>query len=137
MYYNDPLHAAIMARDFGVDYYDPGTGKQWLWDEDGQYYYIKTTPEKRNCMMLKSDKLHIHPDSYDIFQPKDEDLIHIVKGFVSYHKIVDSVVKNKNIVTGIWSEGTHFDISEKKPLHDWEIIQRDNKAFYNPIKEMR
>ncbi len=70
------------------------------------------------------------PETAHLLEPQKGDLIHIVRGFCSYYNIVaDIATGGTKTVTGIWSDGEHWDITTKKPLHDWEIIQRNGKPF--------
>jgi hypothetical protein len=67
LYFDDPLYAAIAARDFGVKL-------QWAYDAGA-------THRDTNMLMVMSEEsmrpyqrnTYIHPDSYHIFEPKPED----------------------------------------------------------------
>jgi len=138
-FYTDPLEAAYMAKHFGMRF-----SEGEIYDGKGTAYACQIFAVQRfdsesieiHCTDKGNYQFYIHPDSLALLEPIKDDLIHIVRGFCSYYKIVHDVVKRGGkVVTGIWSDGEHWDTSTSVLLHDWEIIQRDGKAFFWPEKE--
>ena len=65
LYYNDPLIACYMAREFGVKYSEKPDGTNELyWCSYMEDDYFDDDEENRY------DKAYIHPDSYHIFEPQ-------------------------------------------------------------------
>lgn len=135
-FYTDPLAASWMAKHFGMKLLAE-SDFDGLVDAGARFIDCDDTfRELWQHDFIYLGKLYVHPDSLGLLEPKKGDLIHIVRGFCSYHKNVDDVAKGGGkTVTGIWSDGEHWDITTKKPLHDWEIIQCAGKAFHWPESE--
>jgi len=128
LYYDDPLIAAYMCREFGVKFeYDIDVSRLL---HNAQVSQIGT-PVPRS---------HIHPDSLDIFKPKDGDLFvteeptkrnftqgipDIIRFDKSYHTVKYDDEDNMGVVTG---GGTWLDVLR--------IIERDGKQFFTPKEEI-
>jgi hypothetical protein len=143
-YYTDPLAAAWMAKHFGMkleaEYFDDEKAEYELSDDVFDFVHM----DYSGCDTMEdvlevggTRKIYIHPDSLPMLEPAKGDLIHIVRGFCSCHKVVDDVARGsrRKGVTGVWSAGEHWDITSKEPLHDWEIILRNGIAFHWPEVE--
>jgi hypothetical protein len=110
-FYTDPLAAAWM-KHYGMVFRENDEG------------WVDPLMDKRDRYIICSDSLHL-------LEPQVGDLLHIVRGFCSYYKTVESISTG-----GVWSDGEHWDIATKEPLHDWEIIQRNGIAFMWPEEEV-
>ena len=120
-----------MAEKFGMMYIDPESGRQWLWDGDGHYWYTKTTPEKKNHLFIKGERVHIHPDSLHLLEPQVGDLCVIENGHVERcDKIASDEEIGGKIRHVILLEGFYRLRSEVKG-----IIGRHDKAFMWPMTE--
>lgn len=128
-FYTDPLAAAWMAKHFGMKFNHPESDKfAPIGTSDAVDAFINGQQEDGRFM--------VHPDSLHLLEPQKDDLLHIVRGFCSHFKVVADVAKaNRKNVSGVWAGGEHWDITTKEPLHDWEIIQRNGKAFHWPESE--
>lgn len=124
-YYDDPLAAAYMAREFGVKY-------QYWCEDDKEFYNIELRPFSANYdefypegddYQLNEDKYYIHPDSYHILQPHNGDAGSDAKGFPLYYsdyfKVDDFYWHYSMGATGVVEK----------------IIQRDDKQFFEPKQE--
>jgi len=120
LYYTNPLHAAIMVQDFGVNLHTGG-GDEWL---------IRFTALGSLQVIIEKtcgfqDKLYVHPDSADIFKPMVGDLITAQykldcgHGDFKYEELVERLPF----------------LDRLQHLESIEIILRDNKAFFTPISE--
>src|SRR5687768_12825195 len=78
LYFDCPVKAAYMAKEFGVslylgDYakgdYDKYSARNWWHIQDDWLYRNK--PE---TPMKPVDKIYVHPESLPIFEPRDYDL---------------------------------------------------------------
>lgn len=105
MYYDDALIAAYMQREFGV--------QLRAISKSGAVCGVISF----DAVSLKPDgyTYHIHPDSLAIFEPKDGDV-------VSYDEGDDWGIYNK-YSTKQWD------------LYGKDIIQRNGKPFFQPIKD--
>lgn len=108
LYYDDPLHAAIMARDFGVTYARPDDCRMTMQWAD---YH---SDAKNVSDFEEHDKLYIHPDSYSIFEPQEGDMVY---------------TKNDS-----GSESVCWVYGDTEKLQR-EIIQRNGKAFFMPKEQ--
>lgn len=145
-FYTDAITVAFMRKHHGIKFevfpteeqateYD--SDKPWPWEDTYCFPNVEMIEDCLECIEKSSGKkIYIHPDSVSLLEPQVGDLIHIVRGFCSYYKnVADIATGGGNIPTGIWSDGEHWDITTKEPLHDWEIIQRNNTAFHWPESE--
>lgn len=116
LHYTDPLIAAYMTREFGVEYLKDGlcdavSGRYWQIDCATNFY-------ENNAQLVLIDKhnlkLHIHPASLHIFKPHDYDL-----GVAS------------NGIPFEFLNGKWLDVNDEEPEshHTVEIIYRDFKSF--------
>ena len=111
MYYDDPLAAAIMMRDFGVTYNEVAQFDNLIaaFSDDGSYF--------------GPNKLYIHPDSYDIFKPidgdRDED------GYTYDSKI-------EAWVSLPWDDKDYGECFKMKSPEESKIAKRNNKPFFHP-----
>jgi len=115
MYYDDPLAAAYMAREFGVEYYTYPDGS----DKDDP---INCDEFKDHGVCLSDNStFYIHPDSLHIFNPRRGDLVY-------YHPIDLHEL-------WCWSEWEPSDIH--KSFSDiGDIIQRNDKPFFMPLESL-
>lgn len=135
LYYTDPLAAAIMARDFGVELYSNHTDEQmdeydksepqrsFRWFDscltDGWMHDVEMVSDAIRFIEDASDKIYVYPDNYDIFQPKvgdkDED------GF--------------RFEGGAW---VRFEMNGTKRIlmaNESYTAKRNNKPFFTPLEE--
>lgn len=121
-FYDDPLAAAIMARDFGVEIlvenekYQPDNGES----------PVKFTRGWRDILDYWIGG-EINPDSYHILEPKDGDLISIEGPDAEYVYEKDGkmyVMCYENM----HSQEYHVSTSNN-------VIQRDGKPFFTPSEE--
>lgn len=107
LYYADPLAAAYMANEFGVKYQSE-IKMDWL---SAQSYTSRGNFSRIN------KEYYIHPDSLDIFQPKEGD---------------------RNIDGLIYTNGQWIGLGYASSAYIYEnrdIDKRDNKPFFTPIEE--
>lgn len=130
LYYDDPLAAAYMAREFGVRLGYPQDNKDYPFVEicDTRYEYLMLSDAK--------GKYYIHPDSLAVFEPKEGDLVwNQYRGEVGYIQQINMYPENPCVALSdnleprkddhkIWSYGS---------IH--RIIQRDNKQFFMAKRE--
>lgn len=115
-YYTDPLKAAWMAREFGVDY------ECGIW---------------RNFDDWPKGNIYISNDSLPIFEPKvgDMDKSGRILKKVCLEEIYDNWTSDYDQSLGVVyyrdDEGDDRDM----PLSVVKIIQRDNKPFFIPEVE--
>ena len=123
LYYTDPRKAAWMAGEFGVEYENM---------QDKFYSHKKNanmtttawgewTMRVRSKMGMFPDKFYIHPDSYNIFEPQEGDLIN-QEGSGVFDLTEDILSETKYLFP-------------KDPFEFWSIIQRNNTAFFMPEVE--
>ena len=121
LYYDDPLAAAYMAREFGVEYKSNYT-KDWL---SAQSY-----TSRGNFDWLYVE-YHIHPDSLDIFTPKEGDLVDwdVVNGY-SYN----AEREKESAFMGGYSKYPVGPNRSDAVIGEvvYKIIQRDGKQFFMP-----
>ena len=121
-YYDDPLIAAYMCREFGVKVCLLNTeSPDPLFSLSDLAYAIKV----QSMGVVIKENYYIHPDSLHIFEPQVGDLI-TQDGDSFCHKVV-SVGDNEQPVcfyTGVLYEPYWSD-----------IIQRNGKHFFMPMDE--
>lgn len=111
LYYADPLAADYMAREFGVDY---NTTRGILGD-DNNY----------NTVISYHAKYYVRPDSYHIFEPKEDDLVDCTR----WRNCPEQARQG-------WAELDEDDVlRDIEDLQIHKIIQRDNKPFFWPNSE--
>lgn len=129
LYYDCPLKAAYMAKEFGVRLVcyptkdqaaEYGTEKPWDWgstcDVDGNPE-IEMLSDALKYLDDITDKIYIHPDSMDMFKPKCGDMCSA------------SLPGDPILHTFPWPREDKIGYE----LH--EIIKRDNKHFFMPEEE--
>lgn len=128
MYYTDALYTVIMMRDFGV---------RIMWDDkrdwgidDIALWAFNWYQEINHPALVEPKKFHIHPESYQIFEPQEGDLIEYFDG---QHKRSHDCyyIRLSNSDVGYYMEtsvGNVFQPCFRK------IIQRDGKAFFEPVR---
>ena len=123
LYYDDPLQAAWMAREFGAILFSPEDKEK---DYEEEFYSWESILELWEFDNL--DCVYIHPDSPSIFEPELDDL-------VEWHGLMFGLVIGENKddeVIGIQhGESDVYTVSKE----ECRIIQRDNKAFFMPKTE--
>jgi len=117
-YYDDPLQAAWMAREFGVAMNPEGDGMDEYAGKVYSHEIVDLAQKGRFDV-----KYYIHPDSYHIFEPQDWDLGRYVGTYPF----------------AWFKENGWFTQNEKCEPPDAgdviEITRRDNKAFFMPLEE--
>lgn len=110
LYYDDPLAAAWMAREFGIKFYTIVEGESFDIDFSTWIFMIDS-----------ETVLYIHSDSLHIFEP----------GVGDYY-INIGVRKNAGKLSSSKKEAvlSSFKYHGKWPI---EIIQRDGKHFFMPL----
>lgn len=165
LYYDDPLAAAYMAREFGVKYtnfkwyeqeetfFDPKPDERFYrrifsqiieWYRNPEYEMQKL---EESCVSLEEfqkgvaeieikrvprpSKIHIHPDSYDVFKPTVGDMVRFRDKYAAY-VYADDLMSTPSP-----------DLKHANPCYEFEpnkinkhIIQRDNKPFFMPKEEV-
>lgn len=126
LYYTDPLAAAYMAREFGVEITSVHgefkfTFKEMIC-ECKQVYCKNLTLSHFAHLPSDTERYYIHPDSYHIFEPMVGDLVSINGGETA------SLVTHPEMVGVILANKDRF-VSTVK------IIQRAGKPFFNPREE--
>ena len=120
LYYTDPLAASIMMRDFGVKI----LGKR----KSVPHISLSTACNYAGQnKKLQPEKLIVCPDSYDVFDLKLWDVVEF-----------DGIVFGS--VIGIDDEGMvgvqcENDVYAAE-IEECTILNRDEKPFFNPIKEV-
>ncbi len=105
-FYTDPLKAAWMAREYGMEFISSCTGDNIDWAND----FCEVSPQGWNC-----SKFYIHPDSLHILGPKVDDIMWWTCG--------DGLALAQATSLLIQQDGGR------------EIIQRNGKAFFAPEVE--
>jgi hypothetical protein len=113
-YYNSPIKALYMMREFGVKYD--------FENEEGLIQIIKTPKIKRDNFMRK---IYINKESEHIFEPKNYDLA----GFTRDDGI--STVAQYDEAKKAFINGNFRILKKYNP----KIIMRDNKQFFMPEVE--
>jgi len=141
LYYTDPLAAAYMSREFGVEYHKLGKIANWkVWQIDGEVDgAIFIDPKIMSHIDFLHDfggKFSIHPDSLHIFEPQEGDYIYFDNEFgenrdeygigeVSISLWTDEVLSVR------WGNiGLRLNECENV-----RIIQRNGKPFFWPEEE--
>ncbi len=140
LFYTDPLAAAYMAREFGVEILIENIRYQ---PDNGEDPNILTSDYQKIIDAFTFNSGDVSPDSYHIFEPQVGDLILdtdednetfvqwvLEKGDDEY--IVDDRLYNGKVRSGAYNNGydskVFFDQFDK-------IIQRNNKPFFHPLSE--
>lgn len=109
LYYTNPIVAAYMAEEFGVRFIN----------RENQELSIGEIQRDCHPKMSENDIYYIHPDSLDIFEPKEGDLISINDG------ISAALITHKEFILALIANNDRFEA----PL---QIIRRNNKPFFVP-----
>lgn len=103
LYYTNPIVAAYMAEEFGARFIN----------RENQELSIGEIQRDCHPKMSENDIYYIHPDSLDIFEPKEGDICQHPENNNCY-----SIEGRENIS---WAKSVSM-----------KIIQRDNKPFFMP-----
>jgi len=144
--YTDPLAAAYMAREFGVE----------LCDDSERTVRVNPTELEKFARIIWSvegtngwldyeasdfpKKIYINPDSEHIFEPREGDLVgftfmDFLNEEASFQSIVLSIrnkLRVQIIDASICDEVDEIVLDKLKHL---KMIQRDGKPFFNPERE--
>lgn len=120
-YYDDPLYAAIMARDFGVSYTKDGLVDGESIAVPHMYANADSFNNKYDLHIkdYKGRKYHIHPVNETIFEPIEGDKGYDSRGF------------HCEFAGGVWIQ----DITMRYGYYPVEITRRDDKSFFMPKRE--
>lgn len=124
LYYTNPLAAAVMAKEFGVQY-----SNKFLYGGEIGYNI-----ENQGGFGEDIDKFYIHPDSYHIFEPQEGDIILALE---EKAKKITSDEECKNLYGGLQDD----EVLRKTTFEKWliigddKIIQRNDKPFFTPERE--
>ena len=117
LYYDDPLQAAYMAREFGVKLEDENENRiEWV---DGHGFVLFDSEDVVDFVGMGIETFYIHPDSYRIFEPQEGD--RNIKGFV--------FEKGQWVIDGMIPAAMFSEVPR-------EINHRDNKPFFWPKEEV-
>lgn len=138
LYYTDHLKAAWMAREFGVFIltgsqhcqhfeHTPRTDGSCGYDRKCVNWVDEHTKDEILILddLSDKDKLYIHPDSYHIFEPQVGDV------YIATYK---ADAGNGDFIEEEIIEKLPFE-KRLKWSYDIKILQRDNKAFFEPETE--
>ena len=132
-YYTDPLQAAIMSQEFGVEYI-----KDNLCDEEAMRYWrinvlTSFTPNKAQLKLTNkhNTKICIHPDSYDIFKPRVGDLIAETNKRLGFILGIESDEEGRVDIMMDWDDKKDYTVD----IEIENIIQRDGKPFFTPKEQ--
>lgn len=159
-YYDDPLKAAWMSRDFGINlqihhsYKDEDYGMlnvtylQVDCCDDGTADYIEAYNQHGNFVFGGDDPddrysgdIYVHPDSNHIFEPKEGDLLRLYFYTPEEDNRANAYMTGKvfglnNPVARTWfrdkRDGSIDYEDHRISDHEYKIIQRNNKAFFMP-----
>jgi hypothetical protein len=119
LYYSDPLISAYMAREFGV-LINIDTSNRYFTHNESTFleYGFKEDDSKVNTWIQYSTcyKFYIHPDSYDIFEPRGD----------------DKVINGAGGMFEVNGEGVVYGALGIYDGGDIDIIIRDGKPFFTP-----
>jgi len=130
LYYTNPLHAAIMAQEFGVKFKTP-RGQNMYWDGGSDFR------TEKDCGVYGGEEYIINPDSYDIFKPIVGDLVQEKHNKMCW--VVDeSPIQLKGLV-GVKPPSADYykraDNRQGKAISNLKILIRNNKPFYSPTEQ--
>lgn len=136
LYYDDPLAAAYMAREFGVEFLQDELVDEVSCASPKLFTSASHFDDKFHFHIndKKGRKYYIHPDSYHIFEPQGNDV-----GF--------DTCDNETYLCNVGIEMnwpgyenavlTCNDGGDFWKIHDnFKIIQRNNKPFFMPKEEV-
>lgn len=144
LFYTDPLEAAWMAREFGIEI--EITGEDWTWCR-------KKTKDANTILTDLEDyeRFYVHPDSYDKLDPQKGDIIYNEECGEEGYYVVDTV----QTVRSFFNEDDDYDDVDQPEAWRWEkcvipeenlygdsecammfvIKERNNTAFFMPEEE--
>ena len=140
LYYTDPLQAAYMAKEFGVDFVIKWWGEEIIAKHSDAIKQPKQFVANM-IMKHKTGKFCIHPDSYHIFDPQVGDLVVKAGNIRLLDKIgtIGHITKDKQVYLeadyhddGGAHEGSLVHITASSKV---KIIQRNNKPFFWPMED--
>lgn len=124
-YYTDALKAALMSEEFRFKF--TGEKGQDLIHLHNAEFALNDEKLDENgdmsCTSYLGDKYYIHPDCHEMLMPQVGDLT----------KVYDKLYKS-GYHTVILTEKTRQAL-EQYTASDWEIIQRNGKAWFTPEVE--
>lgn len=130
LYYTDPLKAAWMAREFGVELQEITPAS------------IKNIIDFELINPNETGQWYIHPDSYSIFQPKVGDLYRDCDGWyftileeVDYEALPDHVSSHFILIEMIMDTCDVGSPEFQWFLENCQIVERDDRAFFMPEVE--
>lgn len=120
LYYDDPLQAAYMAREFGVKV-------KALLDADWllSWYDLLSDDFIEPYRLNKKFKLYVHPDSEHIFEPIEGDLGNALE--------INEAMGHNSYESCWWDNDEKkwwFDDDGRREAIDAQIIFRDKHFFY-------
>ena len=123
LYYTDPLAAAYMAGEFGIE-----LGLDGVTDLVTGRFIDYTLEIIDSCGKRRDGvRFTIHPDSYHIFEPKVGDLVTAKNDFVQYVAFIEKDGLAKcNVHPATYLKNFQF----------VSIIQRDGEPFFTPEEEL-
>ncbi len=111
-YYNDPLKAVWMAREFQMKF---KTSK----DQNMYFDGGSDLRTEKDCGIYSGEKYYIHPDCHKMLKPQIGDLLKDEDG--KFH-----------LMEGWHGECFIFVITSRNNSENYKIIQRNGKAFFTP-----
>ena len=134
LFYTDPRKALWMATEFGVRYENKTVFNL------GYEIASIVTQKKKEWQIAP---IIITPCSHHVFEPKEEDVVEIDRWYwqrMRGEPFEPHIIPAKIIFSGKYMEisipGHGFDSWKpnegEKPAMPYEIIQRENKAFFMP-----
>jgi hypothetical protein len=76
-YYDCPIEAAYMAKNFGMEFQDENDwdAEVIIHDKDAGFLYSRGTEEMASKEMYIGEKIYVHPDSLPILEPQPKDKV--------------------------------------------------------------
>lgn len=121
LYFDCPIKAAYMWKEFNVNTYLELTREDQTIPDVLLYFDcpIKNVDWEGRSIKLDGRKYYIAPESEHIFEPKKGDLAHYdLNGGSGVNQFTNKPIR--------WAEG----------VTNIQIIRRDNKQFFAPLKEV-
>lgn len=155
-YYDCPIKAAYMAKEFGVKFkhqittrFKVDMGFKKVWDKRKETVTVSSPRSIVACLAdskreQQHKKFYVHPDSEYIFKPQEGDLVaHYDPETHSQAHGWDAVRVTKTLTADEQAEYEFEEGSAHTMIYAYdeelyaceEIIQRDNKAFISPEVE--
>jgi len=118
-YYDDPLAAAYMGREFGVDYWCKEKRNKIKGDD----YFVGVLDGDVGYYDFCSETPEVHPDSLHIYTPIIGDTMFLKDNHVGWLAEYGEIEQAGDRVMGNVNNG------------NWKIIQRNGLPFFNPKVE--